>query len=113
MKKILMFLASLAIGSTSFVSCTDLSEETYSVIPSDEFFNNEEEFLMSAGLDMEKVMCMRMIRRKSSPRCSAFRRVWQERGTTIRVCRDEEKAVQERLEEILTWKEEKRKNSKE
>lgn len=49
MKKILMFLASLAIGSTSFVSCTDLSEETYSVIPSDEFFNNEEEFLMSAG----------------------------------------------------------------
>lgn len=49
MKKILMFLASLAIGSTSFVSCADLSEETYSVIPSDEFFNNEEEFLMSAG----------------------------------------------------------------
>ncbi len=44
MKKILMFLASLAIGSTSFVSCTDLSEETYSVIPSDEFFNNEEEY---------------------------------------------------------------------
>ena len=49
MKKIFLFFASLTIGSASMVSCTDLSEETYSVIPSDKFFNDEEEFLMSAG----------------------------------------------------------------
>lgn len=50
MKKIFLFFASLTIGSASMVSCTDLSEETYSVIPSDKFFNDEEEFLMSAGV---------------------------------------------------------------
>lgn len=49
MRKIFLFFASLTIGSASMVSCTDLSEETYSVIPSDKFFNDEEEFLMSAG----------------------------------------------------------------
>ena len=49
MKKIFLFFASLTIGSASMVSCNDLSEETYSVIPSDKFFNDEEEFLMSAG----------------------------------------------------------------
>ena len=48
MRKIFLFFASLTIGSASMVSCTDLSEETYSVIPSDKFFNDEEEFLMSA-----------------------------------------------------------------
>lgn len=44
MRKIFLFFASLTIGSASMVSCTDLSEETYSVIPSDKFFNDEEEF---------------------------------------------------------------------
>ena len=49
MKKIVSILSTIFLLSAILSSCTDLEENPYSSIPSDEFFNNEEEFLMSAG----------------------------------------------------------------
>ena len=49
MKKIVSILSTIFLLSATLSSCTDLEENPYSSIPSDEFFNNEEEFLMSAG----------------------------------------------------------------
>jgi len=49
MKKILWAIPAMILAAATFVSCTDLEEHPYSQIPSDEFYNNEEEFLMSAG----------------------------------------------------------------
>lgn len=49
MKKIVLLLSSLLLAGATCVSCTDLTEHPYSSIPSDDFYNNEEEFLMSAG----------------------------------------------------------------
>ena len=49
MKKIVSILSTIFLLSAILSSCTDLEENPYSSIPSNEFFNNEEEFLMSAG----------------------------------------------------------------
>lgn len=49
MKKILLIITTLLLLGATLGSCTDLDENPYSSIPSDQFYNNEEEFLMSAG----------------------------------------------------------------
>jgi len=49
MKKIILAISMLIFAGANCCSCTDLEEHPYSKIPSNEFFNNEEEFLMSAG----------------------------------------------------------------
>ena len=67
MKKIVSILSTIFLLSATLSSCTDLEENPYSSIPSDEFFNNEEEFLMSAeyimaGGNMNVILCERGIR---------------------------------------------------